>query len=193
MRQNVLLVALSALTVASAQDSNRNFTIDPNEVKPEVRSDWCGAEYNTCRILCANNPTANDCDVNTLNYTCTCSNGSAPGLDYYIQTIPTFICQQAYSDCIAANTASSKAQDECTNNIQKKCGTLDPSKAQVGGGSDDTTSSAGSSATPSATGSGSQNAPATTSTSKAGSAPTNAVYIGNGVAMVAAGVFAALL
>jgi hypothetical protein len=26
---------------------------------------------------------------NTLAYNCTCSNGTAPGLEYYIQTIPT--------------------------------------------------------------------------------------------------------
>jgi hypothetical protein len=35
MRQNVLLVALSALTLASAQD--RNFTVDPSTVDPGVR------------------------------------------------------------------------------------------------------------------------------------------------------------
>jgi hypothetical protein len=34
MRQNILVVALSALTVASAQS---NFTINPNEVDPTTR------------------------------------------------------------------------------------------------------------------------------------------------------------
>lgn len=39
MRQNVVLVALSALTVASAQnqDQGRNFTVDPNSVKPSLK------------------------------------------------------------------------------------------------------------------------------------------------------------
>ncbi|KAH6650221.1 hypothetical protein F5144DRAFT_597703 [Chaetomium tenue] len=192
MRQNILLVALSAATVASAAE--RNFTIDTSAIKPSLKADWCGAEYNTCRTLCANSPTANDCDTETLEYSCKCSNGSAPGLEYYIQTIPTFICEQAYSDCMAANTASSKAQDECTTNIKSQCGTLDPSKAQVNGPSDDdsTTSAGGSSPTDSPSGSGAANAPASTSTSTGGAVPT-AAYIGNGAAMVAAGVFAALL
>ncbi|KAK4246861.1 hypothetical protein C7999DRAFT_32734 [Corynascus novoguineensis] len=192
MRQNVVLVALSALTIATAQnqDQGRNFTINPNLVKPSLKADWCGAEYNSCRVLCDNAPTANDCNVDTLEYTCTCSNGSAPGLEYYIQTIPTFICEQAYSDCIAANTASSRAQDECKTNIKDQCGTLDPYKAQVDDDSDDDTSS---SATQSPT--STSNSAAETSTSTGGAAaPTNhAGYIGNGVAMIAAGVFAALL
>ncbi|KAL2175949.1 uncharacterized protein P884DRAFT_204193 [Thermothelomyces heterothallicus CBS 202.75] len=191
MRQNVVLVALSALALANAQDKSQNFTIDPNSVEPSLRADWCAAEYNSCRVLCANNPTANDCDVTTLEYTCTCSNGSAPGLQYYIQTIPTFICEQAYSDCIAANTASSRAQDECKTNIKDKCGTLDPSKAQVSDPSQSESSS--SSATQAPTASSSQNAAASTSSSTAGAAATAAGYIGNGAAMIAAGVFAALL
>ncbi|KAK4035068.1 hypothetical protein C8A01DRAFT_38460 [Parachaetomium inaequale] len=191
MRQNVLLIALSALTLASAQD--RNFTVDPKTVDDGVKADWCSAEYNSCRSLCDNALTANKCDPKTLQYTCTCSNGSAPGLQYYIQTIPTFICEQAYSNCIAANTQSSQGQDECKTNIKSQCGTLDPSKAEVNTPSTDSTSSASTSATQAPSGSASQNAPASTSTSRAGAAATNAAYIGNGVAMVAAGVFAALL
>ncbi|KAJ4296058.1 hypothetical protein N0V88_004760 [Collariella sp. IMI 366227] len=167
MRQNILLVALSALGVATAQ--SQNFTIDPNSINPSLKGEWCNAEYNTCRILCAENPTANECDATTLKYVCTCQNGTAPGLDYYTQTIPYFICDKAFSDCIAANTGSSRAQDECKTNIKNKCGSLDPTKADVGGSSDEASSSSGA------------------------AAATNAVLIGNGVAMVAAGVFAALL
>lgn len=195
MRQNTLLVALSALTVAAAQ----NFTINPGTVKPSDRADWCNAEYNSCGKLCGGNPTANDCDVDTLKYECTCANGTAPGLEYYIQTIPTFICEQAFSECVAANTASAKAQDECKANIKSKCGTLDPSKVQLGGGSssDTTSSSAGSTPTTQAAGASSSKAAgqsvASSSSSHAAAAPTNAAAIGNGVAMVAAGVFAVLL
>ncbi|KAH6854214.1 hypothetical protein B0I37DRAFT_24278 [Chaetomium sp. MPI-CAGE-AT-0009] len=183
MRQNVLLVALSAATVAIAAE--RNFTINTSAVEPSVKADWCAAQYNTCRLLCSAGARANDCDTTTLEYKCTCANGTAPGLEYYIQTIPTFVCEQAYSDCIAANTGSSRAQDECKTNIKDQCGTLDPTKAQADTPSEDSTTSAASSATAS-------NAPASTSSSTAGAMPT-AAYIGNGVAMVAAGVFAAML
>ncbi|KAK4152451.1 hypothetical protein C8A00DRAFT_16251 [Chaetomidium leptoderma] len=193
MRQNTLLVALSALTAASAQ----NFTIDAGTVKPALRSQWCGAEYNTCRLLCGGNPKANDCNVDTLAYTCTCSNGTAPGLEYYIQSIPTFICEQVYSDCIAANTSSSRAQDECTTNIKSKCGTLDPAKAQISNPSTETTKGAGSDPTdaPDASKPANKDSPSASSStsSSTAAAATNAAYIGNGVAMVAAGVFAAML
>lgn len=190
MRQNILLVALSAATVATAQE--RNFTVDIAGLDRSLKSDWCAAEYDTCRVLCDNSPTANDCETETLEYSCKCSNGSAPGLDYYIQTIPTFLCNQAYSDCIAANTQSSRAQDECKTNILSQCGTLDPTKADVNAPSGDSTTSAGSSPTNAPSGSGAANSPASTSTSTGGAVPT-AAYIGNGVAMVAAGVFAAML
>ncbi|SPQ18652.1 fb5a936c-9eee-4025-a5ab-dedb53f36f3a [Thermothielavioides terrestris] len=194
MRHAVLLVALSALGVASAQ----NFSINPGSVDTSTKTSWCNAEYNSCNLLCGGNLVANLCDVDTLNYNCTCSNGSAPGLQYYTQTIPTFICEQAYADCIAANTGSSRAQDDCKNNIQSKCGTLDPNKVQASSPSSSSAAS-GASATQGASSSGSaspsasaaQSAPS--SSTSHGAAPTNAAYIGNGLAVVAAGVFAALL
>ncbi|KAL2270174.1 hypothetical protein VTJ83DRAFT_2358 [Remersonia thermophila] len=188
MRHNLVLVALSALTVASAQ--SHNFTIDPNSVKPSDRTNWCNAQYETCRKLCNNGLKTNDCDDTTLAYDCKCSNGTAPGLEYYFNTIPTFICEQAYADCIAANTASSRAQDKCKSDIKEHCGTLDPDKADLGG-SADTTSSSSSAAAPSAT-APAQNAPSSSTSTGAAAAPT-AFYLGNGVAMVAAGVFAAML
>ncbi|KAL2017706.1 hypothetical protein VTK56DRAFT_1731 [Thermocarpiscus australiensis] len=189
MRKNILLAALSALTFVTAQ--NQNFTINPGAVDPSTRSDWCNAEYNTCKLLCGGDPTANECDTDTLDYKCTCSNGTAPGLDYYTQTMPTFICEQAYADCIAANTGNARGQDNCTKTIKDHCGTLDPNKAQVGGGSSETTTSSPSTTATHAA-SGASHAPSS-ATSTAAAAPTNAAHIGNGVALVAAGLFAALL
>ncbi|EGS18726.1 uncharacterized protein CTHT_0053340 [Thermochaetoides thermophila DSM 1495] len=189
--RSIVLVALSTLGVAVAQSSRGNFTIDPASVEPRTRAEWCNAQYNSCRTLCGGRPKSNDCDTETLEYDCTCSNGTAPGLEYYIQTMPTFICEQAYTDCIAANTGSSKAQDDCKTNIKEKCGTLDPNKAQVDSG-DGTGSSSSASSTASATGPASS-AAVSSSTSAGGAAPTGAFLLGNGIAVAAAGVFAAML
>ncbi|KAK0731476.1 hypothetical protein B0H67DRAFT_74816 [Lasiosphaeris hirsuta] len=183
MRQSTIFAALSALTLAVAQ----NLTIDPAEVDPATRADWCKAEFNTCDTLCAKNPTANSCNPTTLKFECTCSNGSAPGLEYYSQSLPSLICQQAFSDCIEANVGEPQKQSDCKKNIQAKCGTLDASKADL---SEPVSSS--SAAAPSATGA-STSASAPTSTSSTAAAATKAAYIGNGVAVIAAGVFAALL
>jgi predicted exporter len=62
-----------------------------------------------------------------LTFDCTCaSNNSAPGLQYYTQTLPTFICQQLYANCIQTNAGNADGQDECKSNIQKLCATQNP-------------------------------------------------------------------
>ncbi|KAK0751562.1 hypothetical protein B0T18DRAFT_317391 [Schizothecium vesticola] len=190
MRQSSIVVALSAVSVAVAQ----NFTVNPTDVDLTTRTQWCNAEFNTCGILCGGTFNDNSCTPNDLKFTCTCTNGTAPGLEYYIQTMPTFICQKAFEQCTAKNTGDSIAQNKCTTDIRAKCGTLDPSKANIpAAGGDEPSPTAAPS--PSATG-GSQagaggNAPATTSSTAAG--PTMIAQIGNGLAVVAAGVFAAAL
>ncbi|KAK3984825.1 hypothetical protein QBC44DRAFT_374755 [Cladorrhinum sp. PSN332] len=187
MRHSILLAALSAVTAVVAQ--NQNFTIDESKVTTGTKIDWCSAQFNSCGDLCGGSPKANACESSTLDYTCTCQNGTAPGLDYYSGTLPSFICNEAYRQCIENNPTDVKAQANCKTTIQDNCGTLDPSKAQVGSGSSQSTSSA-----PSSTGTGgavASNTPATTSSRAA--APTNAAFVANGVAAVAAGVFAAAL
>ncbi|KAK0656640.1 hypothetical protein B0T16DRAFT_318943 [Cercophora newfieldiana] len=189
MRQTTALVALSALGMAVAQS---NFTIDPATIDPTTRTEWCNAEFNTCGILCGGpaSTKANSCTPSDLKFVCTCSNGSAPGLEYYIQSMPTLLCEQAFKDCIAKNIGNSQEQGKCTTDIKGKCGTLDPAKAQVGGGDSGSSSSATTAAPTGSAASTSGGAAATTTTQNAGAMPT---LIGNGFAAVAAGVLAAAL
>ncbi|CAK7265189.1 hypothetical protein SEPCBS119000_001385 [Sporothrix epigloea] len=188
MRSSVL-VALSALGLVSAT----NFTIDIPSVSLTERSNWCTAQGNTCNTLCDNNPSANSCDPNTLDYSCLCQNGSAPGLQYYLQSMPTFICEEAYSECNAEYVGNAAAQSNCTTSIQDQCGSLDPNNYTAAAVV--TTTSASSSAAGKSTGTasaatGSGTAPVTTTSSKAGAVPT---AIGHGAAAVALGLFAYLL
>ncbi|CAK7202721.1 hypothetical protein SEUCBS139899_005448 [Sporothrix eucalyptigena] len=188
MRSSVF-VALSALGLVSAT----NFTIDISSVPLTTRSNWCTAQSNTCSTLCDNDPTANSCDPNTLDYSCLCQNGSAPGLQYYTQTMPTFICQEAYSECNAEYAGNAQAQANCTTSIEDQCGTLDPANYTAAAA---TTSSKTSAATGKSTGTASAatasgTAAVTTTSSKAGSMPT--AMVGNGAAAVALGLFAYLL
>jgi hypothetical protein len=188
MRQTTVLAALSALGAAFAQS---NFTVDPNTIELTTRTEWCNAEFNTCGILCGGNTKANSCSPTDLKFVCTCSNGTAPGLEYYIQTMPTLLCEVAFSECIEKNTGNSQGQGKCKTDIKSKCGTLDPTKAQVGDGGSGSSSSSTTTAAP--TGLGTTTAAggaAPTSTSGAGAMPT---LVGNGFAAVAAGVLAAAL
>jgi hypothetical protein len=199
MRQNIIFVALSALTAAvAAQSSNSNLTVPVESVDVNTRNQWCVAQYNTCKILCnqGKDVKTNDCKPDTLKYECACKSGT-PELDQYTQTIPTFMCQAAYSACIDSHKDDAMGQDKCKEDIFDNCGTQDPTKAEI------KTTSAAAATTSAAKPTETKGAAAETSEAAAASstavsssfaAPTNAAaFLGNGVAAVAAGVFAAAL
>ncbi|KAF7863166.1 hypothetical protein EAF04_007249 [Stromatinia cepivora] len=101
--------------------------IDPNSVYAATRSQWCSAQINTCGTLCSGNSDTNTCDPTTLCYDCTCSsNSSSPALQYYTQTIPTYICEQKYTNCIYAAENDAAAQRQCAIDEQANCGHIDP-------------------------------------------------------------------
>jgi hypothetical protein len=102
-----------------------------------------------------------------------------------------FICKQAYANCIAQYENDQAGQKNCNTTINDYCGTLDPTKVTASSSSSSSSSSATGTAA-SASGSASASATATSTTAKAGAA-TNMALIGNGAAVVAAGIFAALL
>ncbi|KAL7788663.1 hypothetical protein V8C37DRAFT_234461 [Trichoderma ceciliae] len=130
MRSSAIFVAIAAAAVSAqvpTYKSSLNMTIDPGSVAQQQRAVWCQAQTNTCQVLCDNNADQNDCNQATLSYDCTCaSNSSAPGLQYYTQTLPTFICEQLFSNCIQTNAGNQDGQDQCKTNIQKLCATRNP-------------------------------------------------------------------
>lgn len=190
--------AVSAQSVKTYKDS-LDMTIDPNTVQLTTRSGWCGAQQNTCDTLCKDDTIKNNCNDDTLNWECTCSsNSSAPGLQYYTQTMPTFICQELFGQCIK-QTNTQKGSEECKSNIESKCAEQNPPKnlASDDDGDDDTSSSATDTATASATqtssdASGTAEAVSTT-TSDAFAAPAMAPAGKGAAAVVALGMLAYLV
>ncbi|KAF4446632.1 pci protein [Fusarium austroafricanum] len=201
MRSSFALLAM-AVSVVSAQSvkdykSSLDMTIDPNSVDLATRSAWCGAQQNTCDTLCKDDTNKNGCTESDLKWECTCSsNSSTPGLQYYTQTMPTFICQQLFSQCISQNTGSSSGQRDCKNKIEAKCAKQNPPK-NVASNDDDTSSTASESATTSATrptSDATNTAGSVTSTSSdAFAAPTMAPAGGAAAAAVALGMMAYLI
>jgi hypothetical protein len=125
-----------------------------------------------------------------LKFNCTCaSNHSSPGLEYYKQTLPTFICQEIYEVCIEANQNNKNAQDRCTANQKPNCGTLDPENYTAPAETTSSTASSTPTATASGAGGASGTSPATTSSSGAAAPTLVAREIGTGV--LAAGLAAA--
>ncbi|UNI15037.1 hypothetical protein JDV02_001609 [Purpureocillium takamizusanense] len=189
MRASAVVVAFAAAAVSAQQNytSELDMKIDPNSVEIQLRAQWCQAQTNTCNLLCNNDTDKNNCAQEDLKYECTCaSNSSAPGLQFYTQTMPTFICDALYGQCNQQNAGNADGQKACTSNIKDLCGKLAPPKAPV---SDESSSSASPSGTTSPTGSGSASATGSkatgTSTSTGLAAPTMAPA-GNGAAAAAA-------
>ncbi|EWZ50269.1 hypothetical protein FOCG_09671 [Fusarium oxysporum f. sp. radicis-lycopersici 26381] len=196
----LLAMAVSAVSAQSVKDykSSLDMTIDPNTVDLATRSSWCGAQQNTCDALCKDDTNENKCTENDLKWECTCSsNSSTPGLQYYTQTMPTFICQELFSQCISQNTGSQSGQRECTSKIDDKCAKQNPPKDVVSDDDDDTTSTASDTATTSATRASSATtgtAESVTSTTSDGfAAPTMAPAGRGAAAAVALGMLAYLI
>ncbi|KAM0188569.1 hypothetical protein ACHAPA_001797 [Fusarium lateritium] len=204
MRSSFALLAM-AISAASAQSvksykNSLEMTIDPNTVDIATRSDWCGAQQNTCDTLCSDDTESNQCTETDLKWECTCSsNSSAPGIQYYTQTMPTFICQQLFSQCITENTSSQQGQRECKSKIDDKCAKLSPPKNVASNDDDDdddSTSTASNSATSSATESSSATGTAesvSTTASDGFAAPTMAPAGKGAAAAVALGMLAYLI
>ncbi|KAJ8058337.1 hypothetical protein OCU04_012529 [Sclerotinia nivalis] len=180
------IVGLSIVALVAAQSSSSNATIDPSTVDASTRAQWCTAQINTCGTLCNGAINDNTCDTINLNFSCTCtSNSSAPGLQYYTQTLPTYICEQVYANCIAAGENDAAAQRLCTQNEVSNCGHLNP---------DDYTPAAASSSSSSASATATSTSTTTATTASASAAAStgaaSALNIGReyGTGILAAGI-----
>lgn len=60
----------------------------------------------------------------TLEYACTCSNGTEPGLKYYDSSLYSLVCQEAFKQCSEKNAGDPIELPKCEDDIQSKCGTL---------------------------------------------------------------------
>lgn len=68
-------------TLVSAQ-----YAIDPNSVSESTRDGWCQQQTAQCPLIClqtaANSATtsSNECDPDSLTYSCVCDNGISPNV-----------------------------------------------------------------------------------------------------------------
>jgi len=161
----VKLTVAVALFASAVTAQVTNITIDPSSITPLIRAQWCSGQQSTCGTLCSGDPSTNACNTTTLAYSCICAaNNSAPGLQYYTTTLPTFECLQVFNICNADNVGDAAAQALCLTNKDNDCGTLDPTNftASVSSSSSATSSPTGSSSSASTV--------ATSSSSKAAAA-----------------------
>lgn len=126
-------------------------TIDPDSVSIEDRNQWCLAQTSQCPLIClqTNNESttqSNDCDSDTLQYSCVCADGLSPNISQYSQTMPYFICTENNNRCVN-NCAS--GNNQCASDCRTKnpCGAQNPTRVNTTTTSSATTASATSSST----------------------------------------------
>lgn len=125
-----IFTALSFSSVAFAAIGN--YTVDPEQIDTSTRVNWCDSQFNTCNQLCnvGGGGTKTDrCEPSTLEYTCLCNNGTAPGLEYYEDSMEYNKCKYRYSLCIVDNEGSQADQALCDTEIGDTCGDIPVSEA----------------------------------------------------------------
>ncbi|CAL5868521.1 uncharacterized protein PFLUO_LOCUS2747 [Penicillium psychrofluorescens] len=123
------IVALSAL-VASAVGQNSTAYNMPagfniGLVKTDDLNSWCLGQRNTCPEICKGDVKQNTCDPSTLKYQCMCSDGTVPDSSSYVETVPFYVCQATYGQCIDSHPNDSTGQRACKKSA--KCGSKNAS------------------------------------------------------------------
>ncbi|KAL3477857.1 hypothetical protein BJX99DRAFT_225470 [Aspergillus californicus] len=146
-----------------------NFTFptgfDLTQVDTQTKSSWCLSERNNCPKICGGAASVNRCDTDTLDFTCTCSNGTEADVSLYEGTIPFYVCQENYAQCIDRSTTQD-GDDECTASLNE-CGSLNASAPTTTSSSSTSTASS----TETSTSTSSDNAESTATTTDSADSP----------------------
>jgi hypothetical protein len=127
-------IFLGLLAVASPIFAQQVYTIDPETVSISLRTKWCSDQMVQCPLICLQlpgvtdrNPEDNNCDAETLDYSCVCSNGVAPNITEFSQTIPFYQCQEWGNQCVKACGNENTCATECRE--KHPCGAQTPKLA----------------------------------------------------------------
>ncbi|GKZ20124.1 hypothetical protein AbraIFM66951_003300 [Aspergillus brasiliensis] len=169
------MLPLVLMSLAVAATASSNYTLPSNfnisAISLSERNSWCTAERNSCPEICGGVATSNSCDSSTLDFSCVCSNGSTADVAEYTQTIPFFVCEATYAQCIEESSTLDE-QEQCQETRDNDCGTLNASATTT---TSSTTTSATSltTSTSSSSSSGSSGSTATTTSSSSSSSTTS--------------------
>ncbi|OJJ66670.1 hypothetical protein ASPBRDRAFT_59473 [Aspergillus brasiliensis CBS 101740] len=179
------MLPLVLMSLAVAATASSNYTLPSNfnisAISLSERNSWCTAERNSCPETCGGVATSNSCDsvggtstlgaFSTLDFSCVCSNGSTADVAEYTQTIPFFVCEATYAQCIEESSTLDE-QEQCQETRDNDCGTLNASATTT---TSSTTTSATSltTSTSSSSSSGSSGSTATTTSSSSSSSTTS--------------------
>ncbi|KAJ5180463.1 hypothetical protein N7492_003673 [Penicillium capsulatum] len=188
------IVILSTLAVSALGNNTTGSSysfpagFDIGQVKTSELNSWCQGQRNVCPHLCESGTKQNNCDSSTLKFSCVCQDDSTPDVSDYIQTVPFYVCQATFGQCIAAHPDDADGQENCKK--QSHCGSKNATA------SDTTSSSAVASSTTMAVASSSSSsseASPTASESAAATTTDNAAAALGGMQGISTGLMASVM
>ncbi|KAJ5728665.1 uncharacterized protein N7483_003173 [Penicillium malachiteum] len=90
-------------------------------VKSDELNSWCQGQRNQCPAICKTGTKQNTCDPTTLKFSCVCADGSSADVTPFLQTVPFYVCEANYGQCVDAHPDDSVGQEACKK--AAKCGT----------------------------------------------------------------------
>ncbi|KAJ5092132.1 hypothetical protein NUU61_007002 [Penicillium alfredii] len=137
----VLLSTLAATALGNNSSSTYTFPAGFNigMVKSDELSSWCTGQRNVCPKVCQSGTKLNSCDPTTLKFECVCEDGSKPDVSPYMQSVPFYVCEAAFGQCISAHPDDADGQSTCKKNSH--CGTKNASESDTSPSSSSASSS----------------------------------------------------
>ncbi|KAL1609358.1 hypothetical protein SLS59_001724 [Nothophoma quercina] len=155
MRSTLALSFAAFAGFAAAQTTAQNdypYRIDPSSVSDSDRQYWCDQNVAQCPLICLQQPGVtssttedNECDPDTLTYSCVCENGVSPNITQYSQTLPFFICQEWGNQCVNNCNGDNTCANSCR--ADHPCGAQSPYLGNATSSSSSSSASATASAT----------------------------------------------
>ncbi|PLB36681.1 uncharacterized protein BDW47DRAFT_47665 [Aspergillus candidus] len=158
----LLLSSFLATTVVAGSEYSLPEGFDLNQIKSTDRAAWCRGQRNTCPKMCDGAANDNSCDTETLKFTCTCEDGSSANSTDYMQTVPYYVCEANFGQCIS-RSPDLDDQEKCKT-AKEQCGSRNASETS-------TTSSSSASPSPTGTSTDKEESDAGTTTGSSSSTP----------------------
>ncbi|EDN06190.1 hypothetical protein I7I51_06571 [Histoplasma capsulatum] len=125
-----ILLALSSIAGFATSQS-----IDPSNISEAIRQTWCNNQMSSCPLIClqlpgtSENPDSNECDADTLQYSCVCSNGITPNTSEYTLTMPYYLCTEFNNQCVRHCGDDSSCVTACR--ADHPCGAQNPKRVNT--------------------------------------------------------------
>ncbi|KAI5283226.1 hypothetical protein KEM54_002304 [Ascosphaera aggregata] len=126
VRATSLFLATSLAASVFAQNNGFEMPagFNPGVVSDGDKTAWCQGQLSSCPKICPDGVASkNTCNPTSLTFSCICGDGSTPNVAEYKNTLPFFVCEENFGQCINAHPNDLAGQKECKSQRAQYCGT----------------------------------------------------------------------